>query len=110
MDQIVWTWRREHKNKLRREAGRDGGNSDKMKHVQTNRDNNINEVEPINILFTTHIDSQPSSREHLLYTHSPTANKEFDQNTIKGDKNNEENVVLTSSVEQQQGIIIHQAP
>jgi len=78
-----------------------------MKHVQTNRDNNINEVEPINILFTTHIDSQPTSREHLLYTHSPTANKEFDQNTIKGDKNNEENVVLTSSVEQQQGIIIH---
>ena len=81
-----------------------------MKHVQTNRDNNINEVEPINMLFTAHIDSQPSSREHLLYTHSPTANKKFDQNAIKitSDKNNEERVLLPTSVEQQQGIIIHE--
>ena len=105
MHHLVWTWRREQKNKLRREAGRDEGNIDKMKHIQTNRDNNINEVEPINMLFTTHIDSPPSYREPSIYAaHSPTANKEFNQNTIKNnsDKNNEE------SVEQQQGNIIHQ--
>ena len=70
----------------------------------------MNEEEPIKMLFTTHIQNQPASCEHLPYVHTPTANKDFDRNMTRNniDKNNGETVTLKSSNEQQQGTTINQ--